>query len=444
MPPRLARIGVAGAIAVVGLVSQVAAAAAAPAGPKAPTAFSKAVEIKPPPENSNTGRDDGLSVVACPSKGMCSAGGAYLDPSINSFPMVTGLVNGKWGKLTALALPDNQATVQHAAVNGIACGGPESCAVVGSYNYTGGAGRSEPFVADQGAGGWQQATQIALPANAMIPVQAGLSAIACTSVRNCAAVGNYATKAGNTQLMIIAEIAGIWQAAREVIAPRGAAKPVSAFAAGLSCIKAGRCVAVGGYLNGNGDVAPLTFGETNGIWRRATAIALPKNVQNVKNISLDNFLDSVSCLPTGFCLATGSYFVKAKGTPIRPMTLSGSKGLSGRAFEMTKTPLQAGNNPLISELFSVSCVSSARCVAVGDFERDPGGAFHAMSLIRISGRWGNGHEIVLPADAEKTSMLLSSMSSVSCTRSAFCAAVGGYVYVPDLNLDSSAMAAVMP
>jgi len=67
-----------------------------------------------------------------------------------------------------------------------------------------------------------------------------------------------------------------------------------------------------------------------------------------------------------------------------------------------------------------------------------------MSLIRTSGKRGNGHEIVLPPDADKTSMLIASTNSVSCTRTGFCAAVGGYVYVPDLNIDESAMAAVLP
>lgn len=60
----------------------------------------------------------------------------------------------------------------------------------------------------------------------------------------------------------------------------------------------------------------------------------------------------------------GYYFIKAKGTPIRPMTLNGLKGLSGRTFEVTAARL--------------------------------------------------------------------------------CAAVGGYVYLPDLNIDESAMAAVLP
>lgn len=412
--------------------------------PRAPVTFSKAAEIKPPPENSNTGRDDSLSAVACPAKGTCSAGGNYLDPSLNTFPMVTGFSGGKWGKLTALTLPDNNASVQHAQFNGIACGGTGSCAGIGSYNYVGAPGRSEPFVADEVSGTWQQAIQIALPGNTGIPAQAVLSAVACTSRRNCVAVGDYTDNSGNTQLMVVAEVAGVWQGANEVTAPRGAAKPVSTLAAGVSCVAAGRCLAVGGYLNGKGKVAPLSFAESGGTWHRATGIALPKNAHNVSSFSFstDNFLNSVSCTPSGFCLAAGSYFIK--GNDIRPMALSGSKGLSGRTFEVTTAPPLAGKNPVISELFSVSCPTSTRCVGVGDFERPSGGAFHAMSLIRTGGRWGNGHVITLPPDAEKTSSLISSMDSVSCARSGFCGAVGGYVYVPDLNLDESAMAAVMP
>jgi hypothetical protein len=80
---------------------------------------------------------------------------------------------------------------------------------------------------------------------------------------------------------------------------------------------------------------------------------------------------------------------------------------------------------------------------VGDFERNPGSNFLAMSLIWSKGRWGNGHVIVLPKDAE-VSYQISELNSVSCTRKGYCVTVGGYVYVPDLNHEDSAMAAVMP
>ena len=66
-----------------------------------------------------------------------------------------------------------------------------------------------------------------------------------------------------------------------------------------------------------------------------------------------------------------------------------------------------------------------------------------MSLIWTKGHWGNGRVIVLPKNAE-VRYQLAGLDEVSCVRTGYCAAVGSYIYVPDLNHESSAMAAVMP
>jgi len=435
---RIAAISAASAVIIAAALCP-AAAATAPT-PAAGSALGRAVEIAPPPQNSNTGRDDSLTAVSCPQSGECAAVGTYFDQSIDLWPMVTALTFGGWGPLTGLHMPDDFVASQFTQFNGVSCAAPGRCAGVGSYRYSGGAGHNDAFVATAANGSWHPALAPLLPGNAARPARAGLSAVACTGKQDCVAVGNYTDKAGNTQLMVVAEIAGTWRRAREITAPRHAKTPVNANASGVSCFRTGSCVAVGGYISATGTLTPLTFSESGGRWHRAIGIGLPANALTGKNNGAG--LSSVSCTAKGFCAAVGSYLTRSGS--VHPMALTGSKGLAGHASEITAAPSAAGKHPYISELNSVSCVSAGRCVAVGDFERTAGGSFQAMALTWKVGHWGSGQTIRLPFDADTSNMQIASLASVSCTSHGFCVAVGGYVYVPDVNLDASAMAAVMP
>jgi hypothetical protein len=421
-----------------------AAAGAAPASPSphAVNSFGRAVEIKPPPslDINNTG-DGALSAVSCPAVGSCVAGGGYFNA--NGEPgdllgMVTSLAHGKWSKLAAFVLPDNAGTNPGVQFNSISCGAVGYCAAVGSY--TDFLGRNDIWVAVYLHGSWQPAFEPSLPADAAAPAQAGLSDISCTSRRDCVAVGSYVDKSGNTQIMILTETAGFWQQARRIAAPTSAAKPINAQAAGISCPRTGTCVAVGGYvLRHSKTFVPLTFTESRGAWHRATGIALPRNAVTGKGNGAG--LISVSCTASGFCAAVASYATRK--TPAAMMSVTGMHGLSGRAAQITATPLKRGRQPPLAYISSIACVSASRCVAVGSFQSSRSGNFQAMSLIWTKGRWGNGHVLVLPKDAE-VSYQLAGLVSVSCRKTGYCVAVGSYIYVPDLNHESSAMAAVMP
>ena len=401
--------------------------------------FGRAVEIAPPPQESSTGRDDGLAAISCPRTGECTAGGTFIDQQFHIWPMVTSLTFGGWGPLREVQLPDNLEVNQSAAFNGISCAAPGSCVGVGSYRY-GSAGHLDGFVVAQVTGIWRAAFAPLLPANAAKPLQARLEGVACTGALSCVAVGDYRDKAGNTQLMVVTENAGVWGRAREIAAPPRAKTPEDATASGVSCFRTGGCVAVGGYVGASGTLTPLTFRESGGLWKRAAAIGLPASAQTGKTNGAG--LSSVSCTAAGLCAAVGSYLTRS-GT-IRPMALTGSKGLAGRASQVTAVPSAAGKHPYITELNSVSCVSARLCVAVGDFERAAGGTFQAMALTWMTGRWGGGQKILLPFDADTTSMQIAILESVSCTRQGFCAAAGEYVYVPNVNGDESAMVAVTP
>lgn len=413
----------------------VAPSQAAPV-PRVINSFGRALEIAPPPALSTNGRDDGLAAVSCWRAGDCAAGGGYLDTSLNSWPMVVTLSPGGPSPLTELAMPGDAAAAPQASVNGISCVTGGRCVAVGGYALQIGGG--DAYIEERSGGGWLQAFHPALPVNAAFPPQASLSAVSCTGPGRCVAAGSYLDKAGNAQLMVIAEIGGLWHQGREVAAPRDAVRPVSLAESGLSCYKKGSCVGVGVYTSKSG-TTPLVFTESAGRWRRATRIDLPRNAIHLVNSNIA--LASVSCTGTGRCAAVGSYLTKKLGTA---MAVTGTNGLSARAVQVTAAPPVAGKHPFISNLGSVSCVSAARCVATGTIEAKAGGAFQAMSLIWSKGTWGHAHEVRLPADADSTKLQIASLSSVSCRPAGFCAAVGYFIYVPDVNLNVSAMAALLP
>ncbi len=402
--------------------------------------FGRAVEITPPPELSTNGQDDGMISVSCPAPHECAASGGYLDTSINGWPMVTNQAGNGWAALSPLPLPADAAGTQLPEVSSaISCTGLAQCVAVGAYDYAGGGGDRTAYIARETGGTWPGAFAPALPANAAGEQQATLSSVSCVRKGNCVAAGSYVDKFGNTQIMVITETAGNWGRAREVMAPRGAAKPVNASAAGISCYQPGTCVAVGGYVAASGTLLPLVFTESKGTWHRATGIGLPRNALTGKNLGAG--LSSVSCTATGFCAAAGSYNTKSIGAM---MALTGSKGLSGRASEVTASPLAAGRHPYIAELSAVSCVTAVRCVAVGSYEPKRGGAFLALSVVWSGGRWGDAGTVRLPPDADTSRNQTAGLSSVACVRTGYCVAVGQYVYRPDVNLNAAAMIAVTP
>lgn len=82
---------------------------------------------------------------------------------------------------------------------------------------------------------------------------AGLDALSCSSVGNCAAGGHYASIPGTSeqQALVVTEVNGTWGKAQEV--PGTAALNVDGIAnvAAVSCV-AGTCSAAGSYRDGSG------------------------------------------------------------------------------------------------------------------------------------------------------------------------------------------------
>jgi len=348
--------------------------------------------------------------------------------------MVVGQSLGRWLRASELQLPAD-AVSTFAEVEGVACALIGYCAAVGDYVSK--SGQDEAFFAREVGGRWLRAQALALPVNAATPRFSRLRGVACTGRQACTAAGDYQDAAGNDQAMVVTETNGHLGRAREISAPPNASKPVNVFATSISCFRAGACVAAGGYTDRSGAFVPMSFTQSGGRWRRATAISLPGNALTGSAQSAP--LNSVSCTASGFCTAVGEYHTSSA---VRAMAISGSRRLSGRTSEITAAPPGVAH-AFETDLQSVSCPSAQRCVAVGViFEPSASGHENlSMSLIRMNGHWGSAHMIQLPANALTGADTHAVAYGTSCTRSGYCAAVGAYSPV---TVNPRAMAAVMP
>lgn len=248
------------------------------------------------------------------------------------------------------------------SLTGIGCFSAADCVAVGStrvFNDT----ADGHALAEQ----WNGRTWI--PAGS--PAVRSLSAVACPGARLCQAVGGGSAERWNGRAWI----------ADKTPAVRGAALT------GVACPAATACVAVG----------------ARGIRRHAVTLAETWNgsawtVHNPVNPAgavLPN-LSSVSCSGRSFCIAVGSY---QSGTGQATL----AEKWNGRVWTRLAMPGGASTH---TGLTGVSCVSSARCVAVGSDNFQP-----------LAESWNGTSWTVMPAPPDF-------LRAVSCAGAANCIAIG--------------------
>jgi len=230
--------------------------------------------------------------------------------------------------------------------------------------------------------------------------------------------------------------------------PPGTASALNA----VSCVSESWCMAVGQV--GSGPATPLTLVEQ---WNGATWSAVPSPNPG----SMTNSLAGVSCSSTNYCVAVGQATGASGSTPLVVVwngsywspavlpalgsgTLSGvsCQGLNcqavGEATPLTPSPLALGSNgptwtfettpagAFNSQLNSVSCASSAFCVAVGvqntnvkndEFvEQWNGKAWSAADLGGTKGGALNGVNCFGPTSCVAVGYLTSSSGTVTSNR----------------------------
>jgi len=246
------------------------------------------------------------------------------------------------------------------------------------------------------------------PAFPKIETEAVLLGVSCTSAESCTAAGYY-QHTPSIRLPLAEYWNGKEWSAQEVPnSPNGAYTTTSELK-GVSCQSSASCTAVGSYTPGKavkGSLVEHTLAERwNGTeW----TIQTTPNPTEAK----DSYLAGVSCTSAEACTAVGRYISSAG------KTLALAERWNGKEWSIQETKIPTGSES--SSLSSVSCTTSEACSAVGHYVNSSG------VEVPLAERW-NGKEWSIQETKIPTGAKSSSLSSVSCTTSEACSAVGHYV-----------------
>jgi hypothetical protein len=386
-----------------------ALAPAGPAGAATPAPGWQATEIYGVAPGLSGPHSEGLlydlNAVSCAGAGSCVAAGAYpRRHGHGARPMAATETGGAWAPARRIWLPATRGDPDgDAQVYALSCPSPRWCAaggVLGGSN----AGNGRAFVITESDGTWNRLHLVRLPRNGQ--VYGEVYGLSCPRPRSCVAVGNYATNypGGGSQPMAVTDVAGRWQAATEVAAPR------SAYAAAFSsvaCPTATTCVAVGGQLAADSSLPlPLADTFTGGRWHS-------DHLPSARELT---GLYAVGCQSAGRCLAWGSdtglqgdlYTVLDQGRWTAPAVL--------------KDLPPGGSDP---DMTSVSCTPRA-CLSGGDYYAPTG--LQAFVVTLAAGRWLDPAPIRPPGNAQSGDPLtqITELTGLSCATGAACTAVGVY------------------
>jgi len=214
-----------------------------------------------------------------------------------------------------------------------------------------------------------------------------LTNVACTSGTQCVAVGTYIPAAGGSLPLI-----ELWDGTSWAIVPNPI--PIGDFGSlqTVSCISSSDCVAVGGT-----STQPLAES-----WNGTTWSAMPSP-------DVLGTLSAVSCISSSDCVAVGGTSSSELQTLVELW--------NGTAWSVVSSP-----NPTASpesELDGVSCISSTDCVAVG---LSLTGSDVPNTLVES---WNGVGWTIIPSPHPGNGGA-NVLSSVSCTSSTNCVAVGIY------------------
>jgi hypothetical protein len=276
----------------------------------------------------------------------------------------------------------------------VSCGADASCLAVGTSTTAAGAGHA---LAERWNGSIWTIQAPAVPAGWR---QTALAGVSCVSANQCTAVGSGVDRTGKR--LTLAEH---WNGTRWTVQPTpnpSLALPVHELTA-ASCTSATACVAVGTF--GKERFSPIYTATFSGLIERWNGRRW--SVQHVIRApsGTTKSLDGVSCASGSACVAVGSSTASGPGGPL-------AVRWNGHRWSNLNPPNHAGSTDLVG----VSCVSATWCTAVGEF-------FVSRDRNAIAERWRGGHWTVTtpPRPIDAGAALLS---GVSCRSPSICVAVG--------------------
>jgi hypothetical protein len=242
-------------------------------------------------------------------------------------------------------------------------------------------------------------------------------ATSCDATDACVAVGQYEIASNNDQAMVMAITDGVPGAEMKVTLPANAdTSGQYAVLNGVSCQSTASCTAVGYYEDSLGDTEPMVVEITGGVPSPAVGISLPANAEN----NHTDYLEGVSCPPSGTCEAVGYYEVTAGVYAALLVPITG--GIPGPGVQITP-PSNLDQSDPTSELYAVACQTSASCTAVG-YYYGPGEGDLPLAVVINNGTPATAVETAVPQNYNGSPEGWD--ESVACPASGACETVGYY------------------
>jgi len=305
-----------------------------------------------------------------------------------------------------------QPTPFSGVVSGVSCASVRFCTAVGQIDENSGPTAGTAAMGWDG-GRWRiQPTPDPDPANEDLRADNGLAGVSCTSSKACVAVGEYNPSSfspdGVHTVLVSMPLAERWNGMRWSLLPFPSL-PNGAQAGGLnavSCTSKRVCMAVGSSVV---FFPPFLFAER---WDGKSWLveSMPEPMG-----ATFSYVTGLSCTSDTFCVAVGSYLGAVGDQPF-------AERWDGSTWSLASLPRVAG--PVDTELTSVSCTSPRACIAVGQYSTIP----HQGTYQAFAQRWdGTSWSLQRTPIAPHRSTMLS---SVSCTSSRACTAVGTIDFQP--------------
>jgi hypothetical protein len=331
-----------------------------------------------------------LGDVSCVGASFCLGVGPYGD-QVGSGNTFSQIWNGSAWRTVAVPSSNNSQ-----GLFGVACTSTRNCLAVGGQTYDQGSQLSDH---------WNGSSWKMLPAPS-VSGHSQLTAVACPAASKCIAVGTGGTKTRSV-------FAQTWNGASWTVStPVGPAGATASYFYGVACSGRSNCLAVGQYFVSKTDFTGTALAES---WNGRSWRLLPSP-------SGLTALNAVACPTAKVCVAVGA-------GPRGEFGL-GSARWNGSAWTDLTTPSPTAKH-YTQSLYGISCPSATNCVAVGS---GPGAINDGEGAGPFAEHWTGGSgwtlqsvpdppAIDLTPDGERNSA--DSLSSVSCTSPTRCLAVGG-------------------
>lgn len=316
----------------------------------------------------------------------------------------TAASGGTWGSVQEIpglaALTSTPGGHNPSNVSALDCSTLGNCAAVGDYGSPV-TGATVPFVATEVNGTWGTQPLAGLPTEAA-DTAAYLTEVSCGTPDFCTAVGTYDGTDSLLHPFEVTETGGTW--GTPVVLDTSGLGNVQSFGfSGLSCPAAGECTLIGSFTLTGATPVPFTADESAGTWGALQSLAGLASLEPSSASAVTGGLISLSCGGPGDCTAGGTYQYSNSqyGAVQQPFIVSESDHSWGEPQPIpgiaSVSSSGQGDAGLPNEVTSVSCPDAGDCAVTGIFfpQLNSDGLF--FTLDEAGGTWGQAKALSLPS-----------------------------------------------